>query len=97
MSVISIINPRALGVAAAAFTPPGIGAEQALQQAPLTLKADKVLPKGMLSGDGYSINQDVSNDGFQNTYTLTTDYGNYTVTGCLACHAFREIHRGLPH
>jgi hypothetical protein len=63
------------------IVPIAVGAEQPLQQVPLTLKAADVLPKTLLSGDGYSVNDKVVNDGFQNTYTLKTDYGVYTVIG----------------
>lgn len=62
-------------------------AEQAPQPTPISLQASKVLPAAMLTGEGYKIDQNVSNDGFQNTYALTTDYGDFTVTGNGALHA----------
>jgi hypothetical protein len=46
-----------------------IAAEQPLQKTPLILSAADVLPKAMLSGEGYSVNSKVTNDGFQNTYS----------------------------
>ncbi|MEA2094107.1 MAG: hypothetical protein U9P11_06050, partial [Pseudomonadota bacterium] len=64
-----------------------IAAEQPLQKTPLTLSAADVLPKAMLSGEGYSVNSKVTNDGFQNTYSLKTDYGNFSVTGNQALRA----------
>ncbi len=58
-----------------------MGAEQPLQKTPVTLEAADLLPKAMLSGEGYTVNDRVSNDGFQNTYSLKTDYGDFSVTG----------------
>ncbi len=46
-----------------------------VQKAPLTLKADQVIPKNVVSGPNYQIEQKVQNDGFINTYRLTTDFG----------------------
>jgi len=50
------------------------------QQLPVALVASDFLPKSMLSGEGYTVNERVSNDGFQNTYTMKTDYSVLTVT-----------------
>jgi hypothetical protein len=58
-----------------------IAAEQPLQKTPVTLSAADLLPKTMLKGEGYSVNSKVTNDGFQNTYSMKTDYGNFSVTG----------------
>jgi hypothetical protein len=63
------------------FAPFALGAELAPQQMPLQLKATDVLPKALRAGEGYSVKDKVLNDGFQNTYTLQTDYGEYTITG----------------
>jgi hypothetical protein len=51
------------------------------QKLPLSLHASDILPKSALSGDGYKVDEKVSNDGAQNTYILTTHYGVFTVTG----------------
>lgn len=51
------------------------------QKLPLSLHASEILPKSALSGDGYKLDEKVSNDGAQNTYTLTTHYGVFIVTG----------------
>ena len=50
------------------------------QQLPVALVASDFLPKSMLSGEGYTVNERVSNDGFQNTYTMKTDYGVITAS-----------------
>jgi len=63
------------------FAPFALGAEPPPQQMPLLLKATDVLPKALSAGEGYSVKDKVLNDGFQNTYILQTDYGEYTVTG----------------
>jgi hypothetical protein len=54
--------------------------DEPFQQLPLVLVASDFLPKSMLSGEGYTVNERVSNDGFQNAYTMETDYGVLTVT-----------------
>jgi hypothetical protein len=51
------------------------------QQPPLALVASELLPKSVLSGDGYTLDERVINDGVQNTYTLQSHYGVLTVTG----------------
>lgn len=78
---IKALHAVAMAILLSGFTPITVGAEQALQQIPLTLKAADLLPGTMLSGDGYRVNDKVVNDGFQNTYTLKTDYGDYSVIG----------------
>lgn len=47
----------------------------------IALDAADVLPKAMLSGEGYEVDSKVVSDGVQNTYTLRTDYGDYALTG----------------
>ncbi len=51
------------------------------QKVPITLKASAVVPKDVLKGPNYQIEQKVKNDGFINTYRLTTDYGPLKVEG----------------
>ena len=46
-----------------------------VQEVPIMLKADQVISKNVLSGPNYQIEPKVQNDGFINTYRLTTDYG----------------------
>jgi hypothetical protein len=48
---------------------------QDYQQVPVTLKAENVLPKTLLKGKNYRIEDEVQNDGLINTYKLVTDYG----------------------
>jgi len=46
---------------------------------PVTLKAENVLPKTLLKGENYLVEDNVQNDGLINTYQLTTDYGSLRV------------------
>jgi len=48
---------------------------------PTEFLASDLLPKELLSADGYKIDEAVINDGVQNTYTLETRYGSFTVIG----------------
>jgi hypothetical protein len=52
-----------------------------VQKVPIMLKASEQLPKNVLTGPNYSIEANVKNDGFINTYRLTTDYGPLKVEG----------------
>jgi len=81
-----LLRATAIG-AACCLSTWAIAAEQPLQKTPVTLNAADVLPKAMLTGEGYSINSNVTNDGFQNTYSLKTDYGNFSITGNQALRA----------
>ncbi len=51
------------------------------QPVPKTLKASQILPQGMLRGEGFSVREKVSNDGFMNTYVVKSEYGTSTVVG----------------
>ena len=51
------------------------------QTVPMTLKASTILPATILKGNGYSVADQVSNDGFLNTYILESEYGELNVTG----------------
>jgi hypothetical protein len=57
------------------------GDEPPFEKLPKTLAASSVLPGMTLKGEGYTVSESVSNDGYQNTYTIESDYGTYTVTG----------------
>ena len=46
---------------------------------PLVLKASKLLPKTLLSGPDFTIEERVQNDGFLNIYTLKSRFGNLRV------------------
>ena len=48
---------------------------------PTDLLASDLLPKELLSGEGFKVDSRVVNDGVQNTYLLETRYGNFSVTG----------------
>lgn len=68
MTVIFMLN---LMVSAEAETVPPF------QKPPIALQASKILPKELLSGPNYQIDEKVRNDGLVNVYLLTTtDYGS---------------------
>jgi hypothetical protein len=46
-----------------------------VQTLPIKLHASNVLPKELLAAPGYQVKEDVWNDGFVNTYDLSTIYG----------------------
>ena len=52
-----------------------------VQKVPIVLKAVEVVPQNVTKGPNYQIEQKVINDGFVNTYRLTTDYGPLKVEG----------------
>jgi hypothetical protein len=56
----------------------------AFEQLPLTLPTADFLAKPLLSGEGYSVDKVISSGGFQNTYSLKSKYGDFTVTGTAA-------------
>jgi hypothetical protein len=58
-----------------------IASDPAFQSLPIILSASDFLPKSLLTGDNYSVSDRVNNDGFTNTYTIASDYGEYTVEG----------------
>ena len=59
---------------------PGVGAslviatDEPFRQRPVVLITLDFLPKSMLSGEGYTVNERITNDGLQNTYSMKTDY-----------------------
>ncbi len=54
------------------------------QPVPVTLKAENVLPKTVLKGGNYRVEDNVQNDGLINSYQLTTDYGPLRVESTAA-------------
>lgn len=46
-------------------------------ETPPVLEASKILPAKVLKGKLYSVEKDVTNDGYLNTYTITSDYGTF--------------------
>ena len=52
-----------------------------VQKVPIVLKAVEVVPQNVMKGPNYQIEQKVINDGFVNTYRLTTDHGPLKVEG----------------
>ena len=55
--------------------------DEPFEQPPLDLIASDFLPESVLSGEGYTVDERVVNDGAQNTYTIKSDYGVLTVAG----------------
>lgn len=68
-------------VLAYAIFPWFIPAAQAAEytQPPVTFNAQDVLPKALLQGENYKVEDKVKNDGLINIYHLATDYGPLTV------------------
>ena len=75
------LTPWLLICALALGPVPGRGADSAFDVPPINLSASKFLPKSVLSGEGYTIEDQVSSDGVQNTYNVETTYGTFMVTG----------------
>ncbi len=46
---------------------------------PVTLKASELLPKALLSGPDYTIDERVDNDGYMNIYTIKSKFGDMRV------------------
>ncbi len=68
-----------------------------LQSPPILLKASKVLPANLLHGSNFRIEESVMNDGFVNTYKLSTNYGSVTVEStALLMMRIKEL-RALEH
>ena len=58
---------------------PAVAASQNYRQTPIILEAKDVLPKDLLQGENYKVENEVKNDGIFNTYKVNTDYGPITV------------------
>ncbi len=57
------------------------------QQIPIKLQASKVLPKDLLRGDNFTVNENLENDGFVNIYTLETNDGELRVESTFNDHS----------
>ena len=75
------LNCLTLGASLACLAGEPATADERFDGLPLDLPVVDFLPDSLLKGDGYSLAERVSNDGFQNTYTVHSDYGVFTVTG----------------
>ena len=53
-------------------------ADEAFEQPPLELNAALIVPDELMVGESYRIDPLVVNDGYSNTYTLITDWGEVT-------------------
>jgi hypothetical protein len=58
-----------------------VAGDPSFQSLPVILNAPDFIPQALLTGDNYSVSARVSNDGFTNTYTIVSDYGENTVEG----------------
>jgi hypothetical protein len=47
-------------------------------EAPPTLKASELLPAELLRGDLHEVLETVENDGYENSYTITSEFGTFT-------------------
>ena len=54
-------------------------AVQSYESAP-TLRASKILPSALVKGANYQVDENVVNDGYMNTYTIHSEYGDLQVT-----------------
>lgn len=52
-----------------------------LQKTPIQLKVADVLPAEMIKWENYTVEPEVLNDGFVNTYVLQSDHGTYRIEG----------------
>ena len=64
-----------LGLFLSVLVLPSAGVAENFQKTPITLRASKILPKALLSGSNFKVNESVKNDGLVNTYALETKYG----------------------
>lgn len=55
--------------------PCSVNADDSFEEPPIQLNAALIVPDQLMVGEGYKIDPLVSNDGFSNTYTLVTDWG----------------------
>ena len=55
-------------------------------QTPVTLNANKILPKEVITGSNYQIKQDIINDGLINLYTFSSEHGEIEAEGIVELH-----------
>lgn len=72
----------ALVVLLAASWSPVLSGEQF--EAPVRLKASRILPPALRSGPDFKVAETVINDGYLNRYTVETSYGKFTAVSTLA-------------
>jgi len=65
-------------------------------EANTNLQASKILPANLLKSDLYQIDETVANDGYINTYTIHSDFGDFTAYGLtllkIRLHEIKAIH-----
>ena len=55
--------------------PAPVLAADTFEEPPLELEAAQLVPANLMTGQGFKVEPPVTNDGYTNTYTLTTDWG----------------------
>ena len=73
--------PCLLALASPLFGAAVSNAEEGYEQPPFTLNTADILPEAMRSGEGFSIDPRISNDGVMNTYTVRSDFGQMELVG----------------
>ncbi len=69
-----------LAVLGLVMAPPPAGAES-FESVPQSFKATDFVPQKMMSGEGFTMGPNAENDGYINTYALTTDWGEIEAIG----------------
>ena len=72
---------RSLAAGACLLLAFAAAAEAPAHEDPPILSADRLLPDDLLRGPHHRVVEEVSNDGFLNTYTIESDYGVFTARG----------------
>ena len=72
---------RSLAAGACLLLAFAAAAEAPAHEEPPILSADRLLPDDLLRGPHHRVAEEVSNDGFLNTYTIESDYGVFTARG----------------
>jgi len=55
--------------------------DESYTQTPLKLKASEVLPAGVVKGLSYQVDEDVTNDGLVNIYSISSEFGEFEAEG----------------
>lgn len=78
MSDLSRMPLSVLAVVLAAYLPATAMAAEGFEEPPQKFKAAQFLPAELMSGEGFTVEPEATNDGFTNSYDLTTDWGEVT-------------------
>ncbi|MDJ0945654.1 MAG: hypothetical protein QNJ30_19475 [Kiloniellales bacterium] len=72
---------RALLILLAGLLAPAAAGAADFEKVPQNFKATDFVPQKMMSGEGFSVGPEARNDGYINTYALTTDWGELEAVG----------------